>query len=172
MLQQNNHSQNSDHFLLYELDWERNETRLLDASGALRELLTREHMPMTSAVQAVKILAEQYENRPVRFHVDVDYNDTSVTIRMRTCKGRDLDRAYVAQLLGGSLSPRELEIATEVFEGHTICQIARRLQVAEGTVKRTIHNVYRKLGVVSQVDFIREIYVRAYGGLETGQGSG
>ena len=157
------HSQNSDQFLLYELDWGRNETRLLDAGGALRELLTHEYMPITSAVQAVKILAEQQKERPARFHADIDYNDTSVTICLRTCKGNKVNRSYVAQVLSDSLSPRELEVAVELFEGRTIRYIAQHLQIAEGTVKRTMHNIYRKLGIASQVELIREIYARAYG---------
>ena len=153
--------QNSDHFLLYELDWERSEIKLLDASAALREHLTPESIPITQMVQAVKILAEQHKERPVRFHADVDYNDTSVTIRMRACKTPN--RLHVAELLGDSLSPRELEVAAELFEGRTIRYIAQRLHIAEGTVKRTMHNIYCKLGIASQVELIREIYARAYG---------
>jgi len=162
-----NNSDHSDHFLLYQLDWENNESTLLEASGMLREGLSSERAPMSPLVWALQMLAQQQQKEGrIRLHLDVDYNGTSLAIRMcpggRACRAVDVNRTHVARLLGGSLSPRELEIAMEMFEGNTIRYIAQRFQIAEGTVKRTMHNIYRKLDIASQVDLVREIYARAY----------
>lgn len=64
------------------------------------------------------------------------------------------------QIFGGLLSPREQEIAIEIFEGRTIRHVATELCIAEGTVKRTTHNIYCKMGVASQVELVHEIYAR------------
>ena len=158
----------NDHFLLYQLDWENEEITLLDASSTLRDCLGFERAPMTSVVRAmIQILAQQQTEELVRLHVDVDYTETSVKIRLCAddclCHATSVDNLRVAQVLDGLLSPRELEIAAALFEGRTIRYIAADLQIAEGTVKRTMHNIYRKLGVASQVELIRTIYVRACG---------
>jgi len=155
----------NDYFLLYQLDWENNETMLMDASGTLRDGLSFERAPMSPVMRAIQILAQQHKEENIKFHVDVDYNGTSIAIRMCpndcACRAVAVNRFHVAQLLGDSLSPRELEVAMEMFEGRTIRYIAQRLQIAEGTVKRTMHNIYRKLDIASQVDLVKEIYVRA-----------
>ena len=157
----------SDHFFLYQLDWENNESVLMEASGALREGgLCYEREPMNAVVRMIRVLAQQCKEESAKFHLDVDYNGTSLAIRICpmnkcSCSAVTVNRSHVAQLLGGSLSPRELEVAMELFEGRTIRYIAQRLQIAEGTVKRTMHNIYCKLGIASQVELVREIYARA-----------
>jgi len=54
------------------------------------------------------------------------------------------------------LSTRELEVLTLVAEGMSNAQIARRLYIAEGTVKRHLTNIYAKLGVVSRIDAVNK----------------
>ena len=156
---------NSDLFLLYQLDWENNETTLLDVNGILRDGLGPARAPMSHLVRVVQSLAQQQKKGTMRFCVDVDFDETSIALRLRqnicSCRVAGVSRSQMAQLLGGILSPRELEIAMEMFEGRTIRYIAQHLQIAEGTVKRTMHNIYCKLGIASQVDLVREIYARA-----------
>lgn len=52
------------------------------------------------------------------------------------------------------LSPRETEVLTLVSEGFGNAQIAARLFISEGTVKRHLTNIYIKLDVQSRVNAI------------------
>lgn len=53
------------------------------------------------------------------------------------------------------LSDRELEVLTLVAEGMRNSQIAHKLFIAEGTVKRHLTNIYAKLGATSRTDAVR-----------------
>lgn len=53
------------------------------------------------------------------------------------------------------LSERELEVLGLVAEGMRNSQIARKLFIAEGTVKRHLSNIYAKLGAGSRTDAVR-----------------
>jgi DNA-binding CsgD family transcriptional regulator len=52
------------------------------------------------------------------------------------------------------LSSRELEIVTELLNGSRVPAIARKLFLAQGTVRNHLSSAYRKLGVASQQDLI------------------
>ncbi len=54
------------------------------------------------------------------------------------------------------LSARELEVLARVAEGLSNRQIAMRMDIAEGTVKRHLHNAYTKLGAVSRIDAVNK----------------
>jgi DNA-binding NarL/FixJ family response regulator len=54
------------------------------------------------------------------------------------------------------LSARELEVLSLAAKGLSNIQIASRLYISEGTVKRHLTNIYAKLGVVSRVDAINK----------------
>jgi DNA-binding NarL/FixJ family response regulator len=57
------------------------------------------------------------------------------------------------------LTARELEILSLVAEGRTNAEIAERLWVSFGTVKKHLENVYAKLGVhtrTAAAAFVRE----------------
>lgn len=54
------------------------------------------------------------------------------------------------------LSERELEVLGLVADGMRNSQIARRLYIAEGTVKRHLTNIYSKLGATSRTDAVRK----------------
>lgn len=56
------------------------------------------------------------------------------------------------------LTKREKEVALKLIAGDTIKYISYSLGIAEGTVKKTIHNIYRKTGVNSRVDLIRMFF--------------
>jgi two-component system nitrate/nitrite response regulator NarL len=48
------------------------------------------------------------------------------------------------------LTTREHQIVRVVAEGLTNKEIARRLRLAEGTVKVHLHRIYRKLGIANR----------------------
>jgi DNA-binding NarL/FixJ family response regulator len=54
------------------------------------------------------------------------------------------------------LSARELEVLKLVAAAMSNSQIAARLYISEGTVKRHLTNIYGKLGAVSRVDAIKK----------------
>lgn len=71
-----------------------------------------------------------------------------------------VSRASLAQLEGetapGVLSQREWEVLQLAAEAHSNTQIARRLGLTEGTVKRHLSNIYGKLGAVSRLDAVNK----------------
>jgi len=54
-----------------------------------------------------------------------------------------------------SLTSRELEVLTQVCEGRSNLNIAKRLGITEGTVKIHLSNSYKKLGVENRAQAIR-----------------
>lgn len=60
------------------------------------------------------------------------------------------------------LSERELEILLYAARGMSNAQIGSSLYLTEGTVKRHLHNIYAKLGVVSRAEATREALVRGW----------
>ena len=59
-----------------------------------------------------------------------------------------------------SLTPRELEVLSDLAAGQTNKQIARRLDVSLNTVKFHVRNLFQKLGVNSRSQAI-SLYLRA-----------
>ncbi|WP_336087709.1 response regulator transcription factor [Nocardia sp. SSK8] len=55
-----------------------------------------------------------------------------------------------------ALSDRERAVLELVAQSLTNAQIARRLQISEATVKRHVHNVFRKLRAVSRMDAVQK----------------
>jgi DNA-binding NarL/FixJ family response regulator/two-component sensor histidine kinase len=55
---------------------------------------------------------------------------------------------------GSGLSPREIELITRVASGLTNRQIAHRLGITEGTVKRHLRNIFKKLDVTSRIEAV------------------
>ncbi|MFH7597070.1 helix-turn-helix transcriptional regulator [Streptomyces racemochromogenes] len=56
------------------------------------------------------------------------------------------------------LTLREREILAAVREGLTNRQISRRFEITEATVKRHLHNAYRKLGISSRVQALNKTF--------------
>jgi two-component system nitrate/nitrite response regulator NarL len=56
----------------------------------------------------------------------------------------------------GLLSTREREVITLVAEALSNRQIAARLHITEGTVKRHLRNIFDKLGAVSRIDAVNK----------------
>lgn len=56
-----------------------------------------------------------------------------------------------------NLTKREKEILTYVADGLTNRYIANKLNITEGTVKKTIYNSYKKLGICSRIELIKSL---------------
>ena len=74
---------------------------------------------------------------------------------MRVAFERLLRREAGAQEAAGLLTPREIELVRMVAQGLRNREIGDRLNIAEGTVKAHLHNVYKKLKVENRVDVRR-----------------
>jgi DNA-binding NarL/FixJ family response regulator len=54
------------------------------------------------------------------------------------------------------LSTREGEVLALAAEAYTNSQIATKLDIAEGTVKRHLRNIFKKLGAISRIDAVNK----------------
>lgn len=54
-----------------------------------------------------------------------------------------------------AVTNREREIILMVLEGNTNKYISVKLSITEGTVKKTLHNAYRKLGISSRIELAK-----------------
>lgn len=63
------------------------------------------------------------------------------------------DRAF-EQGRSNRFTPRERQVARLVANGLTNLQISEELFITEGTVKKTVYNIYQKLGVHTRVQFL------------------
>jgi DNA-binding NarL/FixJ family response regulator len=68
--------------------------------------------------------------------------------------GRVSRREAAARDVGGTLTPREIELVKMVTQGLRNRAIAERLAISEGTVKIHLHNVYEKLGVDGRMELM------------------
>ena len=69
---------------------------------------------------------------------------------------RDTIKSFEQHERSALLSGRELEVLGLVSRALSNAQIAKRLHLSEGTVKRHLTNIYGKLGAVSRVDAINK----------------
>jgi DNA-binding CsgD family transcriptional regulator len=58
------------------------------------------------------------------------------------------------------LTARQLQLLQLVADGHSNTQIARRLFVAEGTVRKHLENIYERLGVTSRAAAVANAFLR------------
>ena len=155
--------------LVFKIDWAANEMQLREVGPALQRFFKeseRQPVAITPTVHALECLTNtrQQENPPYHFLLDVTYDRESAVVRVHCTDDyaalTDVPRERLTALLRPLLTPRETEIASLLFEGRTIRCIASLLRITEGTVKRTIYNIYRKMNLGSQVELVREIYAR------------
>lgn len=52
------------------------------------------------------------------------------------------------------LTPREIDVATLVLQGHSIKTVAKLLYISDGTVQTHMKNLYRKLGLHSKQELV------------------
>ena len=86
-------------------------------------------------------------------------------INLHTTLGPAVPAGGRSSVVEGLLSPRELEVLRLVAAGSTNNDIARKLWVAEQTVKFHLSNIYRKLDVANRTEASRYAHVH---GLVTG----
>lgn len=82
----------------------------------------------------------------------VGQNEDRVALSLSRCT---LER-LVAKVSGPVLSPRELEVVSLVAKGFSNAQIASRLHISEGTVRRHLTNTYAKLGVTNRMQAVNK----------------
>lgn len=86
-----------------------------------------------------------------------------LSARFTTAAGALLgsDRVYVGfyrrDITQSLLSTRESEIARHLIDGGNAKTISRNLAISPGTVRNHIKQIYRKLGVHSQVELLASI---------------
>lgn len=61
------------------------------------------------------------------------------------------------QVESGGLTPRQMDILTEVTKGSTYGQIASKFVVTEGTIKTHVHNIFRKLGCHNRTQLVAHV---------------
>jgi len=155
------------YYVSFRVDEDRGQMRLAEASASLQAWLPEGPLPLPPLLVALETHCRQCckSAPPCRFTVDVQFGTDKLlqlTVH-RTENFRsvvEVSREQLRELLRGDLSPRETEAAILLFEGSTIRYTAAQMQIAEGTVKRMIYNIYKKLRLASQVELIREIYAR------------
>jgi LuxR family maltose regulon positive regulatory protein len=79
---------------------------------------------------------------------------TRLAAEMLATSGATGQRTTVDQPLVEPLSERELEVLQLIAEGLSNAEIAARLVIAHGTVKRHANNIYGKLGVQSRTQAV------------------
>ncbi len=103
--------------------------------------------------QALKSGARFYVESNGRVsNIEFAISDGTVTYREFPSQARivRVDNADASHL-----TAREREIIALVLDGFTYRYISRRLYISEGTVKKTVHNAYRKLGVSSRIELLK-----------------
>lgn len=59
------------------------------------------------------------------------------------------------------MTAREREVLTLVLEGHDNQNIASELQLALGTVKTHVHNVFKKTGTTNRNELLKAFWAEA-----------
>ncbi len=114
---------------------------------------------LTSFVDKSRIMAALEAGAVGYILKDADAGDVSAAVRAAAAGGSPLDPKVARVVLDASrrpqqpttdLSPRELEVLELVKQGMANKQIARRLGIAERTVKAHLTNVFQAIGVTDR----------------------
>jgi len=149
--------------LTYQIDWPKNKMQLTEFCPSFLGL-PQEAQPISPFLIALKNMIgpdRLCSDEEHSFFVDVHCKGNTLTVNLHRNEYASVliaPQELLHQLLRKVLTCRETEIAVLLFHGSTIKGTAGQLHIAEGTVKRMIFNIYRKLNVASQVGLIREIY--------------
>ncbi|MCH5184882.1 MAG: response regulator transcription factor [Oscillospiraceae bacterium] len=71
-------------------------------------------------------------------------------------KSNDFSENY--KFISNKLTKREQTVSKHLFYGKSIRYIAAELKIAEGTVKKTTSNIYRKLNIQSRSEFMHLLF--------------
>ncbi|WOI56587.1 helix-turn-helix transcriptional regulator [Palleronia sp. LCG004] len=92
----------------------------------------------------------------------VDRHRSELDEEMRSARMHDMVDEKVSDFGAGILSAREREIALLQLKGYTARSIAGLTGITEGTAKIHMKNIYRKMGVRSQVDLLVNFFDTLY----------
>jgi DNA-binding NarL/FixJ family response regulator len=87
-------------------------------------------------------------------------NDTRDFVTLRV--PRNVVKQISASAVDNPLSPREVQILVLAAEARSNGQIGSALFITEGTVKRHLSNVFKKIGAVSRLDAVRKSAERGW----------
>jgi len=155
----------SGEFFSFSIDWDKGAMRFQEAHASQKEGLGE----LVYALPLLRALEDLVKrggrgNPPFRFRIDALYDRETLTLSVHPTEDFhsvvEVPRELLRELLREVLTPRETEAAIFLFEGCTIRYIAVQMKIAEGTVKRMIYNIYKKMNLASQVELIRDIYAR------------
>ena len=107
---------------------------------------------LDSSIQSLRGEAFDYIVKPF----DVEYLKVRITNcleRIRTQGEVDFTRAADAF----SLTPREIEVLQQLYQGLSNAQIAVNLHISEGTVKIHLEHSFRKVGVNSRTALLAKL---------------
>ena len=141
--------------------------RRLKRESALSVVFVTGRGDVPTVVQAMKSGAIDFLTKPV----DTDQLVAAVTRGLeqsaRTEAEQRLYDVFVERV--HRLTRREREVATGLIRGLHNKQIARELQVSEGTVKMHLHHIYEKLHLRSRTELALSVTVRAEDDFISGQ---
>ncbi|MBE1489511.1 response regulator [Plantactinospora soyae] len=125
-------------------------TRIVILTMHEESVLVHELLKRGAAAYLVKTIACDELVAALR---SVCRDQSSVLLRISRGTFEGLDQARPET---NPLSAREHEVLCLAAEALSNTEIAHRLFIAEGTVKRHLTNIYAKLGAVSRIDAIRK----------------
>jgi DNA-binding CsgD family transcriptional regulator len=106
--------------------------------------------PSTPAVLSRSTRLSDEADGVVGWHVPSPVPPHVVLVQSHVDAGR-------RRLEGAGLSPRQVQVALQLAEGGTNAAIARRLGIAEGTLRKHLERVYRALDVSDRASAIARI---------------
>lgn len=110
--------------------------------------------------------------QPAECELEIKFHDAAVkpfTAYSMPCYGENGSQFIVLNLIPSikddnteeetnGITGREQEIVNLAANGCTNRYIAHKLIITEGTVKKTLHNAYKKLGIKSRMELIRLVH--------------
>jgi DNA-binding CsgD family transcriptional regulator len=112
-------------------------------SGESSRFSAREFRLLESVAPLVTSLAQRHwQNVPDWFEAGLNDSDK--------VDHRSIIEKTVTAIFGTRITPREIQVVTQVLEGHSSESIAKRLGISTGTVRIHRRNIYAKLGISSQ----------------------
>jgi DNA-binding NarL/FixJ family response regulator len=135
--------------------------RLLERFPDLRIIILTMHDDQPLVHELLQLGAQGYLHKSVSREAllstvrNAAREDDQVTILVPR-SGFTVGGDHSAEQNAGPMSPREREVLTCVAEAMSNRQIAVRLGITEGTVKRHLRNIFDKLDAVSRIDAVNK----------------
>lgn len=108
---------------------------------------------MSRSKESGKINVKNNEGETIFFEITT-YHRPEENVFMLVLSKEEKPVVHI-NLESTTLSTRQQEIISYVANGYTNRYIANKLNISEGTVKKTIYNSYKKLGIGSRVELFK-----------------